>query len=222
MKKIFICILSLILALSMSGCAGKKATDVTGTWYADMYGKVLTLNVSEGGIYNMEMTDEAMIGTWALEDGKLYIDQGTSGEKVFDYDAAAQTLDGEGSLFTRKSIKAFKPGKAVAAAVEDFTGNWIATKVDSSDAALPLDTAKFYMNAAIEGTKVILTIGADKEVKEGEAVFADGILTLTIPAANAQESIYTITMLKNDMLSITTELAAGPATFYLEKIAPAA
>ena len=31
----------------------------TGTWYADMYGKVLTLNVSEGGIYNMELMDEA-------------------------------------------------------------------------------------------------------------------------------------------------------------------
>ena len=218
MKKIIAGILSLLIILSMSGCANKKNADITGSWYTDMYGKILTLNISEGGIYNMEVLDEAMIGTWVLEENTLYIDKGTAGEKSFSYDAAAQTLEQDGNMFTRKEGKAFKPGKTAAAVLEDFTGSWTATKADTTGALLPYNPAQFCMEAAFEGTKVSLTIGAEKEVQEGEAVFADGVLTL----ATAEGGVYTIVKMKDGLIRISAELESGPAVFYMEKVTPAA
>lgn len=218
MKRFMLLILSLILILSMSGCAKTKETNVTGAWYSDMYTNVLTMDIDEGGIYTMELMDEAMIGTWVLEDNILYLDKGTAGEKTLNYDADAQTLEQNGFSLTRKKVKAFKPGKTINADIEAFSGSWIATKADLSDAALPLNPAGFYMNAVIDDAHVILTETDDKVVKEGEAVFADGALRLTVPAANesGNDSVYTITMLKSGMISIDD----GSTVFYLEKSTP--
>jgi len=216
MKRLASFILSLILILSISACATE--TDITGAWYSDMYCKVLSLNINEGGIYTMELKDDAMIGTWVLEDGILYLDKGTAGETALNYDTDAQTLGHNGFLLTRKKIKDFKPGKTAKADIEDFTGSWTIAKADISDAVLPLNLADFYMNAVIDGEHVILTETDDKVVKEGEAVFADKALQLTIPAADAsgKDSVYTITMLKSGMICIATD----SAKYYLEKNAP--
>lgn len=217
MKKILTLMLALILALTATACTQKKETTITGAWHTDMYCDALTLNINVGGIYTMEMQNEAMIGTWALEENTLYLDQGTTGEKAFNYNAEAQTLDLNTTRFTRKAAKAFKPDKAIKADIEDFTGSWTAAKVDILQAALPMDFSKYCMDAVIDGTHVNLTETYDKTAKECEAVFADGSLSLLFPAANEteQESVYTITMLKNGMLSIKTDTAI----FYMEKTA---
>ena len=216
MKKIISFMLFLIIILSISACA-KEAT-VTGAWYSDMYFDVLTVEINDGGIYNMEFKDEAMIGTWVLEDNVLYLDKGTAGEMTLSYDADAQTLGMNDFSFARKKIKTFKPGKTVKADIEDFAGSWTATKADVAVAVLPLDPAGYYMNAVIDGEHVILTETADKVIKEGKAVFDKGALHLTIPAADesGKESVYSITMLKKGMICIST----GSTKYYLEKTEP--
>lgn len=218
MKRFMLLILSLILVMSMSACSKTKETNVTGAWYSDMYTNVLTMDIDEGGIYTMELMDEAMIGTWVLEDDILYLDKGTAGEQKLNYDADAQTLEQNGFSLTREKVKAFKPGKTISAEIEDFSGSWIATKAAPSDAALPLNPAGFYMNAVIDDVHVVLTETDERVVKEGEAVFADGALRLTVPAANesGNNSVYTITMLKSGMISIDD----GSTVFYLEKSTP--
>lgn len=217
MKKVLSYILLLVLILSLQGCALKKPNDITGTWYADMYGNTLTMKIDKGGIYNMELMDEAMIGTWVLEENTLYMDKGTSGEKSFSYDSAAQTLDGCGILFARKSVAASKPGKAVTASLEEFTGSWTVKKVEALKTLLPLKNEKSPANVTIDGTKVTLNIGfLDDEIKEGEAVWADGALKLTVPAAseNGQETTYAITMMDTGMIRIASESADTPAIIY--------
>ena len=216
MKKIAAGILSLLLILVTLCAACAETADVTGAWYASLNGMAMTLTLNENGIYTLEKGDEAMIGTWVLEGDILYVDKGTLGEDRLHYDAAVQTLDRNGTLFAREAIAAFEPGEAVPANLEDFTGSWISTNVDTFGAVLPGETAELSMIAAIEGAKVVLTIeAAEKETYEGEAIFADGALELTISAD--QECIFAISMLDSGMIRISTELDAGPATFYLEK-----
>lgn len=215
-KKIIAGILALILIPAMLFGACAEAADVTGAWYADMNGMVMILTLNENGVYTLEKADEAMIGTWVLEGDILYVDKGTLGEDKLHYDAAAHTLDRNGMLFAREAIAAFEPGEPITAEPEDFTGSWTSTNVDTFGAVLPGETAELRMDAVIDGAKVILTIeSAETETLEGEAVFADSALILTI--SRDQERVFSISMLDSGMIRISTELAAVPATFYLEK-----
>jgi len=108
-----------------------------------------------------------------------------------------------------------------AAALEDFAGLWNALHVDCFGALLPVEAAEVYMNASIEGTTVSLTITfMDAETFEGEAVLADNVLTLTVPAADefSKDMTFAASVLEDGSISITTELFSSPATFYLEKV----
>ena len=161
-----------------------------------------------------------MIGTWTLEGDTLYLDKGTAGETAISYDAETQTLGQNGFVFTQKKVKNFKPGKTAKANAEDFTGKWTTTKVEPAAAALPLNLANFNMNVVIDGTHVVLTETDAKVIREGEAIFADNTLQLIVPAADksGKESVYTIAMMKNGMIRITTD----SAKYYLEKTEPEA
>ena len=52
-----------------------SAEDVTGEWYADMYGMVMVLTLNEDGSYAMDMMGEIEEGTWVLEGETLTMDK---------------------------------------------------------------------------------------------------------------------------------------------------
>ena len=217
MQKIVASILCLILILSMPVCA--NAADITGAWYSD----TMVLTLKEGGIYTLEKMDEAMIGTWVLEGENLYMDKGTLGETIFNYDAAAQTLRRNNRLFTRAPIADFEPGNPVSASPEAFTGSWTSVYIDSAGVMLTAGEAGFRMEAAIDGSKVALIIRSEtEETIEGEAVYTDGVLNLAVPTADGQdpEGMYTISLLDTGLIRIYAEPADEPAVFYLQKADP--
>jgi len=131
-----------------------------------------------------------------------------------DLDAALKGLDALREALVRAQ-------REEAAALEDFAGLWNALHVDCFGALLPVEAAEVYMNASIEGTTVSLTITfMDAETFEGEAVLADNVLTLTVPAADefSKDMTFAASVLEDGSISITTELFSSPATFYLEKV----
>ena len=224
MKKIFACVLTLVLALSMlCGAFAAEAADVTGTWYADVYGMVATLTVNEDGTYSMEIAGEAAPGVWTLEGDTLYMDKGTEAEAALTVDAAAQTMDWDGVIFGREAIEQWMPAAARAdAAVEEFAGEWVAERVDAWGAVLPVADAGIEAKLNIDGSHVVLTIMfVEEEVVEGDAAFADGVLTLT--AENNGETLdYVVSALEDGMLSCTAQMLGETVTFYLAKVEPAA
>lgn len=220
MKKCLTAIVTLMLLTMLACCA--VAEDVTGEWYAEVYGMVMKMTVNPDNTYVLEVAGDAAPGTWELDGTKLTVDKGTETESVFDYDAAAQTLDMAGEMtFTRNVIEAWAPAAVrTEAALADFEGIWTAQRVDAFGSLLPVDAAGVYMDALITGSNASVTINfIEPETFEGEAVLDGNTLTMSIPAKDeySKDSIFTMNILEDGMITITTELFSEPATFYLEQ-----
>lgn len=220
MKKIVAIVLSLVLALTVLCCgAFAENADITGEWYGDMYGAVVIINIAEDGTYTLDVMGETDSGTWVWEDGCVVMDKGTEEEAVVVYDAEAQTLNMYDELILgREPIEVYAPAAAtVAESAEAFAGSWTATHVNAFGALLPVDAAGIYMDAAIEGTAVTLTMNfVGEEIFAGEAVFADGVLTLTIPADEyTEEQVFTISVLEDGTISVATVMFEDAAVFYM-------
>lgn len=221
MKKILTAIVTLMM-LAVLAC-GAVAEDVTGEWYAEVYGMVMKMTVNEDNTYVLEAAGDSAPGTWEMDGTNLIVDKGTETESVFAYDAAAQTLDMAGEmLFTRTVIEAWAPAAVRAeAALADFEGIWTAQHVDAFGAVLPVNDAGVFMDAGIVGANVSLTVTfMDAETFEGEAVLENGTLTLTVPAKDeySEAQVFTANVLADGSICITMELFSEPATFYMEKV----
>ncbi|MBR4038667.1 MAG: hypothetical protein IKJ11_01045 [Clostridia bacterium] len=221
MKKILTAIIALMM-LAVLAC-GAAAEDVTGEWYAEVYGMAMKMTVNADNTYVLEAAGDVAPGTWELDGTNLIVDKGTEAEGVFAYDAAAQTLDMAGEmLFTRTAIEAWAPAAVRAeAALADFEGVWTAQRVDAFGAVLPVDDAGVFMDAGIAGANVSLTVTfIDTETFEGEAVLENGVLTLTVPAKDeySEEQVFTANALEDGSIAVTMDLFSEPATFYMEKV----
>ena len=222
MKKILssMAILILVLACLLGGAI---AETVTGEWYGEVYGIVMKVTVNSDNTYAMEVAGDVQNGTWVLEGSNLVMDKGTETESAFAYDAVAQTLTMDDVVFTHTAIEQWFPAaiREEAVAIEDFTGLWNALHVDCFGALLPVNAAGVYMNASIDGAKLALTLTfIDAENFEGEAVFENNALTLTVPAKDeySKDMVFAANALEDGSISITTELFSEPAVFYLEKV----
>ena len=221
MKKILTAIVALMM-LAVLAC-GAVAEDVTGEWYAEVYGMVMKMTVNADNTYVLEAGGDAAPGTWELDGTNLIVDKGTETESLFVYDSAAQTLDMAGEmLFTRTAVEAWVPAAVRAEAVlADFEGIWTAQRVDAFGAVLPVNDAGVFMDAGIAGANVSLTVTfIDTETFEGEAVLENGVLTLTVPAKDeySEAQVFTANALEDGSIAVTMELFSEPATFYMEKV----
>jgi len=222
MKKILTAVLMMMLAMALF-LTGAYAEEVTGDWYADVYGIVLMLTVNADNTYVLDAAGESQSGVWELDGASLYMDKGTEAEGVFTYDAEAQILDMAGEMtFTRTAIEQWAPANAKAeAALEDFAGAWSAHHVDAFGAILPVEAAEIYMDASIAETNVSLILTfIEPETFEGEAVLEGGVLTLTVPAEDefSNDMVFAVSALENGSISIATELFESPVVFYLDPV----
>ena len=225
MKKI----LSLVLALLMMlGCAA-LAEDLTGAWYGDLFGIPVTMTLNADGTYGMEVMDETQPGVWVMEGETLYMDKGTDMETILAYDAAAETLtmdmDGMVCVFGREAAAAFVPAEPKAdAAIEEFAGQWEAANVYFMDVLVPTDFAEMHMTLKIENTSIdaAIDVMGDVETFVAEGVFADGVLSLVVPATLdeagnelTQEMVFPIKVLQDGTLSVEMDMMGTPVIFYL-------
>ena len=211
-----------LMMLAVLAC-GAVAEDVTGEWYAEVYGMVMKMTVNADNTYVLEAAGDSAPGTWELDGANLIVDKGTETESLFTYDAAAQTLDMAGEmLFTRTAIEAWAPAAVRAeAALADFEGIWTAQRVDAFGAVLPVNDAGVFMDAGIVGENTSLTVTfIDTENFEGEAVLEGNTLTLTVPAKDeySEAQVFTANALEDGSIAITMDLFSEPATFYMEKV----
>ena len=220
MKKILTVIAALMMLVLLA--TGAMAENVIGEWYAEVYGMVLKMTVNADNTYVMEAGGDAAPGTWELDGTNLIVDKGTETESVFTYDASAQVLDmADEMTFTRTAIEAWTPAAVRAeAALSDFEGIWMAMNVDCFGALLPVDAAGVHMDALITGNNASVTINfIEPETFEGEALLEGNTLTMSVPAKDeySSDSVFTMNVLEDGMIAITTELFSEPATFYLEQ-----
>lgn len=205
-----------------------SAEDVTGEWYADMYGMVMVLTLNEDGSYAMDMMGEIEEGTWVLEGETLTMDKGTDVETAFAYDGETFYAAEEGMeiTFGREPIEVFVPAEPNAEAVlEDYAGEWGAHNVYAFGMTVPLEMMEvegFYLT--IEDTKVDFMLKGGfmfgEAETELEAEFADGALTFTLPAQDeySEDSVYTAQLLVDGTMSVSTAMMEDELIFYMEPV----
>ena len=188
MKKILSAMTALILILSVL-CAGAlaEAADITGEWYASLFGISVTMSLNEDGSYVLQMDmedEEPSEGTWEFDGAALVMDKGSDTEMTLTYDPEAVSFcaeqDGIEFLFTREMPVAFEAAPVRAdAAIEEFAGAWTCTLIDAMGIQAPPEMMDMYAGVTIEGSSVTLAIPdlLSSEEVTVECTFADGALT---------------------------------------------
>ncbi len=227
MKKLLSLIMALCLLLS---CTAFAEDDMTGDWFADMFGQLAILTIADDATYSMEVMGDSDEGVWVLEGETLYLDKGTDVETALAYDADACTLsvdlgDEMMIVFGREMPVFFTPAEArTDATVEEYAGSWTATFVDFFGMLAPVDAAGMTMTLTIEGTNATMALNMGEEepdVATIEGAFADGILTLTIPAESEleEDAVFTVKLLVDGTMSCEFSMMGMPVVFYLEAAA---
>ena len=227
MKKIFSGIIAMILLISVL-CTGAmaEAADITGDWYADFYGMTMTMTLNEDGSYIMLMDideEDSSEGTWEFDGSNLIMDKGTDDEMTLAYDPEAVSFyadqDGMEFLFTREAPVAFEAAPArIDAAIEEFAGAWTCTLIDAMGLQAPPELMELNMSAVIDGNTVTLIMPEmlDEEVTL-DGIFADGTLTVTVPAESeySEDMVFTIQLLEDGTMSIATSFVDELMVFYM-------
>lgn len=223
MKKFLSCVIALILILSLGAVA--EAADLTGEWYASVYGMTMALTLNEDGSYSMtmDMEDEAQEGTWEFDGANVILDKGTESEMTFTYDAEAVCLSAEQEgiefLFTREMPVAFEAAPVRAdAALEEFDGTWACTLVEFMGMQMPPEDAGMELSLRVEGGFVTLQLpGLLDEEATLEGAFEGGTLTVTIPSDSEyiEDTVFVLQLHEDGGLSASTSFADESMVFHM-------
>lgn len=225
-KTLSVLLLAALMLVALCG-AMAEAADVTGAWYASVFGMTMTLTLNEDGSYLMEMIDEEPeTGDWKLDGETLIMDEGTEAETTLVCDGTSMTLDlGEGLevVFTREPIAAFEPSPArTDATLEEYAGEWVCTMLSTMGAQVSPDLMGVEMSMSIDGEGVVMTLGMFEEpiTVELTAAFADGALTLVFPSEyeGGEDNVFTIQLLEDGSMSVETVMYEEAFTFYLSAV----
>jgi hypothetical protein len=225
MKKLF----SLLLALCMmlACCASAEAVDMTGVWYADLMGMTMTLTLNADNTYTMDMMGEADDGTWAQTETGVLIDD----EMPMVYNAEANTLvmdmDGMELVFGREAAAAFVAAEArTDATVEEFAGCWLADKIGFMGMTMSTTDIGMGLAFAINDTTVTMYMMegeqsfAEAETVDLPAEFADGALTIVMPAESEESApqSFVLKLLADGTLACETSMMEETMTFYMNAV----
>lgn len=225
MKKILsgMIVLTLILSALCTGALA-EAIDITGEWYANFYGISMTMTLNDGGNYTMQMEgEEPSEGTWEFDGTALVMDKGSDTEMTLSYDSEAVSFyaeqDGMEFVFTREMPQTFEAAPArTDATIEEFAGAWTCTLIDAMGMQAPPEMMGINVGVKIEGSSVTLAIpellGSEEVTIEG--AFAEGTLTVTVPAESeySEDTVFTLQLLEDGTMSVATSFMDETMAFY--------
>ena len=228
MKKILfgMTVLTLILSALCTGVLA-EAINVTGEWYANFYGISMTMTLNEGGNYTMQMNmegEEPSEGTWEFDGTALVMDKGSDTEMTLSYESEAVSFyaeqDGMEFVFTREMPQTFEAAPVrTDATIEEFTGAWTCTLIDAMGMQAPPEMMGINVGVKIEGSLVTLAIpellGSEEVTIEG--AFAEGTLTVTIPAENeyGEDTVFALQLLEDGTMSVATSFVEELMVFHM-------
>ena len=228
MKKILCGILAIMMMLSLiCASAMAEAADLTGEWYASVYGITMKMTLNADGSYTMEMSmegEEPMDGTWEFDGAVLVMDKGTEDEASLSYDAEANSLcmeqDGIEFVFTREMPEAFEAAPVRAdASLEEFAGTWACTLVSLMGMQAAPEELGVNLGLSIDGATVALTLEnfVDSVEVTLEGAFADGALTVTLPTENEYEddTVFTLQLLEDGSMSASSLMMDEEIVYYM-------
>ena len=208
--------------------------DVTGEWYANLYGMPVTLILDENGEYTMEMEafeeegEEPQTGTWELDGESVIMDKGGEDEISFAYDGETlyADIDGMEMLFSRdpEAAAGFVPAEIrTDAAIEEFAGDWTGTELSAFGMTAPLEMMEVEkVELGIKENLVSFTMAGflfgEWELPDLEGELKDGVLTFTVPAEDeySEDTEWSVRLHEDGMLSMAVTIMDEEFVFYME------
>ena len=217
MKKI-IAIIALLALVCL--CPAFADTDITGTWYADMYGVVMTLDFSEDGtvLLTMSGSEDSESGTWELDGETLYLNRGTADELVFSVEKDALVSESNGITMTREEIEPFTAPKMVESEdLSDFNGTWTLTRFCFNGLSVDGETAValFGEKLGIQEPTIRITDGTALIFSDNEQAFSYMAGMLYVESPDEAEPTMAQLLALNDDGSLLYDFAG--VQFYLKK-----
>ncbi|MDO4514658.1 MAG: hypothetical protein Q4B72_11565 [Lachnospiraceae bacterium] len=229
----FLLAAALMLTASFSVAAEE---DVTGEWYANLYGMPVTLTLDESGEYTMQMEgfeeeeeEEPQTGTWELDGEAVIMDKGGEDEMSFAYDGETlyADMDGMEMLFSRdpEAAAGFVPAEIrTDASIEEFAGKWTGTQMSAFGMIVPLEMMEMEkVELDIKDNKVSFTMaGGDMfgewELPDLEAELKDGVLTFTVLAEDeySEDTEWSVRLHEDGMLSLAVNMMDEEMVIYME------
>ena len=163
MKKLISILLTLaLLAIPVLALAeaGEDSPEIalTGDWYAQISGVTVKLTLHEDGSYALAvvgLNGAEKTGTWALQDGAVYLDGSLAPDLVLQGDRLWWT-DAEAFL-TRSAAEGYVPAEILdGAALEDFAGYWKTCYVSVGDAVMEADALGVAAEVCLDGVNAAL------------------------------------------------------------------
>lgn len=229
-KKIAVLLTAALMASASINVMAEE--DITGEWYANLYGIASTLTLEESGEYTMTMDmedDEPGVGSWEFDGEILIMDKGEDTEVSFTYDGEVlyTNVEGMDMIYSRdpEAVVGFVPAEICAdAELEDFAGDWACTLMSTMGMTVSLEMMEMEEVAlSIKENLITFTMKGgfmfgDWDIPDLEGELKDGALTLTIPAEDeySEDMEWNIRVHEDGMLSLTTTMMDEDFTFYME------
>ena len=245
MKKLISLILVvLLLCMALPTMAEE---DITGDWYlktmkmgdqeydAAAIGFAITMTLIADGTSSMSMPDseEALVGTWALDGDKITVtinDEPVSGIVIDG--AITLSQDGQDMIFTREAVEGITLAETKAAeSAEEFYGDWTCLYVETEGTLIDIsvigmgvpsvtisETGLEFYDEEDGALTLILKVN-----KLDAPVFEEGKLSVKA-AADAANPDFTIDaeLLEDGMLKMTLVASDSPMNLYFVPAEPAA
>lgn len=232
MKKLISLVLILCMACMLLSAMADD--DITGEWYASLYGVPLKMTLNADGTASMAMGDTDMgTAAWTFSDGKFsmtedesgVVSEGTLVDGVLTIEDDDQLIE-----FTREPVQGITVAEVnPAAAAEDFEGSWTITYVDLGGMLVDASAA----GGSVPDVKIengaLSFIGDGAESMSfffGEAAiplaYENGAMNYSVEIPNDAEpitGIIKVEMLQDGMLVVTVEFGYGATMMYYNSAA---
>lgn len=177
----------------------------------------LTLNADGTGSLNMS-GEEPQEFTWAAKDDEvMLLSDGEADTLTLKDGTLTAAEDGMEAIFVRDAAEATSTKVKKAAALSDFSGEWLATRGSIAGMEMSLEDEKYEISLTVEGRYVTLSKKEDGKVNEGTGY---GMLlggTLTVFGDNGQDLV--LQMLEDGRIMLEVEMIDDfLITYYFEKI----
>ena len=232
MKKLVSLILILCMACMMIPAMAEE--DMTGEWYADLYGMEVTLTLNTDQSAKMTLTGMGDIAeyTWVESNGLFVLTETTEGAKLEGSykDGEIRINDGEDEfVFTREHVEGIQVAEVNPdAAAEEFEGTWAISSVRAEGVhARAADVGLGEIGAVIEKGTITFTGNTDDisfffGKDPIQMTYENGGLNYKndiVLGEETVEGVLACEMLQDGMLALTVIINGDGVTYFFTKAA---
>ncbi len=198
--------------------------DVTGSWYGQLLGMKVTLELNAGGGYTLlvEGVEGTRTGVWTQDASGVICDKAQDRELRLAYEeeslSLSTTLEGVPVALTREEPEVYRPAEEKGedtARQRDFNGRWTCAMVGLLGMYVDpvAESGVSPVDMVIDGDTVSVSTSGDGEYSDAVGTYNAGIITVNL--GGGQDTTCTLHALTDGNLRMDVTSASGIISYYM-------